>query len=164
MATHPTVFEQYNLPHNASDTFTNPDQLIALVILFLHHEKNMQTVEGERIHRQQSLPKFKTEWSTNPWGDDDMMLNSLNYQKLSLPHTPNYPRMYSGKVDEIVHVRPQTISSAAKNGKQRKMIEEIRPEPRWQLNREQELRRTVYTIELPRGTKVEDCQLDISRV
>ena len=166
VAAHPDAFEQHNFPPDGFDGLApsaDAYQLIALIILFLHHEKNIQTVEGERVNQRMGLPEFTTQWSSRPHGGDDAMFQALNYKEFSITHMLNHTASratLSKQIEDMEHIQPKPKSDS-----QFKLIEEVRTQPHWQINHNQKQGQTYeYTIRLPRGTKVEDCLLDISRV
>ncbi|CDS42699.1 conserved hypothetical protein [Echinococcus multilocularis] len=163
IAMHPSVFEQYNFPNDNFDTAKQSldvDQLIALIILYLQREKNILTQEGDRIEERGSLPKFTTEWSNQPRGGDAMMLESLKYKEFSSADFAIYPPTVT-KGEICAH--PPVFLSHVENNQGNKLIEEIKPQPHWQLNRIQKRPNAYeYIIQLPPGTRMEDCELDIS--
>ncbi|VDM34189.1 unnamed protein product [Hydatigera taeniaeformis] len=162
VAMHPSVFKQYNFSRdrpNSMESLLDADQLIALIILYLQSEKHIQTVEGDRL-TSNNLPKFSTEWSSRSHGSDDLMLESLNYKKFSFLNFGNHSPTRS-KDGGPAH--PPTISSHIKN--HNNLIEEIKPQPHWKLMQTRAIPNAYeYSIQLPPGTKLKDCELDISPV
>ncbi|KAL5110762.1 hypothetical protein TcWFU_008159 [Taenia crassiceps] len=161
IAVHPSVFEQYSFPRDEPNTAKQTlesDHLIALIILYLQSEKNIQTQEGNVMHERKNLPKFTTEWSSRPHGGDDLMLESLSCKKISLTDFATHLPI---ETKEGICAHPLASTSHVKN--KSKLIEEIKPLPRWHLNRmRKNLNTYEYTIQLPAGTRMEDCELDIS--
>ncbi|KAL5967812.1 hypothetical protein TSMEX_004510 [Taenia solium] len=160
VAVHPSVFEQYSFPRDRPNTIKQPlevDQLVALIILYLQHEKNIQTQEVDVIHERKNLPKFATEWSNHPHGGDDLMLESLSYRKSLADFA-----IYSPTETKDGIWAPQlAFLSHAEN--RNRLIEEVKPQPCWHLNQTRKIPNTYEcTIQLPPGTRMEDCELDIS--
>lgn len=163
IAMHPSVFKQHNFPRDRSDTIKRSlevDQLLALIVLCLQRVKDVQTREGDIMRELKNLPKFTAEWSSRPHGGDDLMLESLGYKTSSLTDFAIYPPT---EMKDEVCARSLTSLSHVKN--QIKLVEEIKPQPRWQLNQTRKVPNAYeYTIQLPSGTRMEDCELDISPV
>uniref|UniRef100_A0A0R3W5W8 PIH1 domain-containing protein n=1 Tax=Taenia asiatica TaxID=60517 RepID=A0A0R3W5W8_TAEAS len=151
---------QYRFPRDRPNIIKQSlevDQLVALIILYLQHEKSIPTQEGDVIHERKNLPKFATEWSNQPHGGDDLMLESLSYKK-SLTDFAIYSPI---ETKDGIWAPPLAFQSHAEN--RNRLIEEIKPQPCWQLNQTRKVPNTYEcTIQLPPGTRMEDCELDIS--
>lgn len=168
VAMHPVVFEQYNFLRTEIEARPNINQLIALVILYIYHEKGIHTVERERITRKISQ-QFNTNWCSEPHGGECKMFDSLNYNKFSLADIPKKLMRAAENgppsMEYSDNFKPNISLSPTKPYESTKLIEEVKVRPCWQpCQRRRKPNSCEYTIILPEGTKLDNCELDISNV
>ncbi|KAM3179385.1 hypothetical protein ACTXT7_000689 [Hymenolepis weldensis] len=133
----------------------------------LKQEKNIHTMELDEINTQK-LMKFDCIWCSEPYGGESEMLKSLHYKKFSLTDIPKQLLKLNEDVpvfgDVSTNVDPKIKLSVTESNENSKLIHEVKPNPCWQLRKPNKKPNTCeYKIILPIGSKIENCELDISQ-
>ncbi|KAM7537792.1 hypothetical protein Aperf_G00000067670 [Anoplocephala perfoliata] len=169
VAMHPVVFEQYNFLKTETEVCSDVNQLIALIILYLRHEKGIYTVESDRITCEISEHQFNTNWCSEPYGGESKMFDSLNYTKFSLANMSKQLMRATESSPSFMeypdNFKPNINLSLTNSNENTKVVEEVKARPSWQsVKHRRKPNICEYSIILPDGTRLDDCELDISEV
>ncbi len=170
------MFDQHGFKRDGKKPLTavsSPNQLLALFLVYLLRDRNIRTIEGETIENGGSLQKFVPQWSSEAHGGDEAMLRSLNYKKTSMKQMAEECLGKAGAVNGSAGENPpapeiQININKPEDPSGKPLIEEVNGHsepPQWVRN-DKKCSEThcEYYIQLPGGTTIKDCELDISKV